>query len=240
MEEFFFLTLMNYKDKITPKREECICLEKRWRCTVCGYIHTGETPPEVCPICGVDASLFELVTDEAQPVAAKADKPIIKPVTVQPDKETAIRQALYRISYGLYIITAHADGRDNGQCANTCFQVTSDPARIAIGINKSNYTHELIQKSGKFGVSVLNQTGHDYARGFGYRSGRDVNKFEGVAAHRGESGVLLLDDVLVTMEAAVTGQLDAGTHTLFLGDVTAGEILQEGDPMTYAFFRATK
>lgn len=215
-------------------------LEKQWRCTVCGYIHNGDNPPDICPVCGVDASFFELVTEEGDKKVVAEVKAVPKSVVVQPDKATAIRQALYRISYGLFIITAQADGRDNGQCANTCFQVTSEPAKIAIGINKQNFTHELIQKSGKFGVSVLSQTGHDYARGFGYRSGRDVNKFEGVAVHRGESGVLLLDDVLVTMEATVTGQLDAGTHTLFLGDVTAGEILQEGDPMTYAFFRASK
>ncbi|KJS50934.1 flavin reductase family protein [Desulfosporosinus sp. BICA1-9] len=214
-------------------------MEKRWRCTVCGYIHTGDNPPDICPVCGVDASFFELVTEE-EALKSSEIKPATKPVLVQPDKATAIRQALYRISYGLFIITAQAEGKDNGQCANTCFQITSEPAKIAIGINKQNYTHELIQKSGKFGVSVLSQTGQDYARGFGYRSGRDVNKFEGLAVHRGESGVLLLADVLVTMEATVTGQLDAGTHTLFLGDVTAGEILQEGDPMTYAFFRASK
>ncbi|HBV86498.1 MAG TPA: flavin reductase [Desulfosporosinus sp.] len=213
-------------------------MDKRWRCTVCGYIHTGDNPPDICPICGVDASFFELVTEEGE---AKAPAPVpAKPVPNQLDKAASIRQALYRISYGLYIITAHAEGKDNGQCANTCFQITSEPARIAIGINKQNYTHELIQKSGKFGVSVLSQTGHDYARGFGYRSGRNINKFEGIAVHRGESGVLLLDDVLVTMEAVVSGQLDCGTHTLFLGDVTGGEILQEGDPMTYAYFRASK
>lgn len=215
-------------------------MEKQWRCTVCGYIHNGENPPDICPICGVDASFFELIppSDESKP--ATAIKSVTKPVIAQPDEAKAIRQALYRISYGLYIITAQADGRDNGQCANTCFQITSDPARLAIGINKLNFTHELIQKSGKFGVSVLSQTGVDYARRFGYRSGRDADKFEGWAVHRGESGVLLLDDALVTMQATVMGQMDAGTHTLFLADVTNGEILQEGDPMTYAFFRASK
>ncbi|HEY8911143.1 MAG TPA: flavin reductase [Desulfosporosinus sp.] len=215
-------------------------MEKRWRCTVCGYIHTGENPPDICPICGADASKFELVAQDDKASTTSEPKADAKSAVVQPDKEKAIRQALYRVSYGLYIITAQAEGRDNGQCANSCFQITSEPAKLAIGINKQNFTHELIQKSGKFGVSVLSQTGHDYARGFGYRTGRDVDKFKGVAVHRGESGVLLLDDVLVTMEATVTGQLDAGTHTLFLADVTYGEILQEGEPMTYAFFRATK
>ncbi|MDR3599844.1 MAG: flavin reductase [Desulfosporosinus sp.] len=215
-------------------------MEKRWRCTVCGYIHTGENPPEICPICGADASFFELVSQEDEAKPSSEVKSNAKPVVDQPDGEAAIRQALYRISYGLYIISAQAEGRDNGQCANTCFQITSEPARLAIGINKLNFTHELIQKSGKFGVSVLSQTGHDYARKFGYRTGRDVNKFEGVAVHRGKSGVLLLNDVLVTMEATVISQLDSGTHTLFLADVIGGEILQEGEPMTYAYFRAKK
>ncbi|SPF51376.1 conserved hypothetical protein [Candidatus Desulfosporosinus infrequens] len=215
-------------------------MEKRWRCTVCGYIHIGENPPEICPICGVDSSFFELVSPVDEAKISTEVKSNFKPIIPQPDREVAIRQALYRISYGLYIISAQAEGRDNGQCANTCFQITSEPARLAIGINKINFTHELIQKSGKFGVSVLNQTGHLHARRFGYRTGRDFDKFEGVAVHRGESGVLLLNDVLVTMEATVIGQLDSGTHTLFLADVTAGEILQEGDPMTYAYFRSIK
>ncbi len=215
-------------------------VEKQWRCTVCGYIHSGENPPEICPICGVDASFFELLPQSDESNIVTDIKPVIKPIIDQPDKDKAIRQALYRISYGLYIISTHFEGRDNGQCANTCFQITSDPARLAIGINKQNFTHELIQKSGKFGVSVLNQTGQDHARRFGYKSGRDTDKFKGLAVHRGESGVLLLDDALVTMQATVLSQMDAGTHTLFLADVTSGEILQEGDPMTYAFFRASK
>lgn len=217
-------------------------LGKQWRCTVCGYIHNGENPPETCPVCGVDASLFEEVTDsqpqgQALVKSARAEEQLnIKSLT--PDE--AIRHALYKISYGLYIITAQFDGKDNGQCANTCFQITSDPARIAIGINKNNYTHELITKSGHFGVSVLDQQGHEFARNFGYRSGRDINKFDGVYTHRGKSGVMLLDDVNATLEAKVIGQLDAGTHTLFLADVVNGEILNEGEPMTYAYFRATK
>lgn len=200
----------------------------QWRCLICGYIHEGENPPDICPICGADSTQFERI-GSVTPIQAP-----------ELDKETAIKQALFAISYGLYIITAHHEGVDNGQCANTCFQVTSEPSRIAIGINKKNYTHELITQSGKFGVSVLNQQGHDFARKFGYRSGREVNKFEGVSVHRGELGILLLDDVLSTMEAKVIAQLDAGTHTLFLGEVVNAEVLQEAEPMTYAYFRATK
>ncbi len=213
-------------------------MSKKWRCTVCGYVHTGETPPDICPVCGVGPELFELMNkeDEKSTHAQQA----VAMDKVETSINDAIRKALFGISYGLYIITASADGRDNGQCANTCFQVTSEPATIALGINKQNFTHELIEKSGKLGVSILNQTGQEYARRFGYRSGRDSDKFADLAVHRGNSGVLLLDDVLSTMEATVINQLDAGTHTLYLAKVTSAELLQKGDPMTYAYFRATK
>ncbi|WP_425802609.1 flavin reductase [Desulfitobacterium sp. Sab5] len=227
-------------------------MEKQWRCTVCGYIHTGENPPEVCPVCGVDAALFEQVINSSAQTQNQphrgvktAEKPQIMGLNISNlndlSPEEQIKQALYRISYGLYVITAQFNGKDNGQCANTCFQITSDPAQIAIGINKRNYTHELISQSGHFGVSILDQLGHEFARKFGYRSGREVNKFEGVYTHRGQTGVLLLDDVNSTLEAKVVGQLDAaGTHTLFLGEVVHAELLNEVEPMTYAYFRATK
>lgn len=216
-------------------------MEKQWRCSVCGYIHTGENPPEVCPVCGVDAALFEPVNDLGVKTAEKNQTASLNTSNLKDlPPEEKIKQALYRISYGLYIITAQFNGKDNGQCANTCFQITSDPAQIAIGINKKNYTHELISQSGYFGVSILDQLGHDFARKFGYRSGREVDKFEGVYTHRGQTGILLLDDVNSTLEAKVVGQLDAGTHTLFLGEVVHAELLNEVEPMTYAYFRATK
>ena len=217
---------------------------------ICGYIHEGDTPPEVCPLCGVGSEHFEeLEVREdvaSQGKSASQENPTVQTHSSVPevktmDRETAIIHALYTLSYGLFIISAHFDGVDNGQCANTCFQITAEPPRIAIGVNKNNYTHELIAQSGKFGVSVLNQQGHDYARRFGYRSGRTGNKYEDLPdVHRGEYGILLLDDAVATLEAKVVGQLDAGTHTLFLGEVISGDVLQNAEPMTYAYFRATK
>ncbi|MEL1134395.1 flavin reductase [Desulfitobacterium sp. THU1] len=218
-------------------------MSAKWKCLVCGYIHEGENPPEVCPICGVGPEQFERIQEVSEQKDNKAvQEPKDGTSVVEPmDRETAIIQSLYAISYGLYIISAHHDGVDNGQCANTCFQITAEPPRIAIGINKNNYTHELITQSGKFGVSVLNQQGHDYVRLFGFRSGRNIEKFADIPnVHRGESGILLLDDVIATVEAEVIGELDAGTHTLFLGEVKAGEVRQKAEPMTYAYYRATK
>ncbi|NLI91905.1 MAG: flavin reductase [Peptococcaceae bacterium] len=205
-----------------------------WRCTVCGYIHKGENPPETCLVCGVDASNFERIS-ESKPVQAAENIP---PEKLSP--EEAIKKAIRSLSYGLFIITASFEGKDNGQTANTCFQITADPVQVAIGINKNNYTHELISKSGKFGVSILDQNGRALAGNFGYRSGREVDKFDGIKAHRGTSGVMLPDEVLATLEAEVVNSMDTGTHTLFLGKVTAAEVLGNGEPMTYAFFRSKK
>lgn len=207
---------------------------------ICGYIHEGENPPEVCPLCGVGPEQFEKLDVPGEATVQQVQNTSAANHT-DLDQGEAIKQTLSTISYGLYIISTHNDGVDNGQCANTCFQITSDPPRIAIGINKNNYTHELIAQSGIFGVSVLNQQGHDYARRFGYRSGRTGNKFEDLPdVHRGELGILLLDDAVATLEAEVVGQLDAGTHTIFLGEVRNAKVQQKADPMTYAYFRATK
>lgn len=252
----------------------------KWRCTICGYIHEGDEPPEICPVCGVDASYFEKVEDAAKAAAPDAQAKAVSwqclvcnyihvgeappdtcPVcgadasqfvrvpepadaTGTAKKELsaadAIKGAVRTLSYGLFIITAQAGGVDNGQTANTCFQITSEPTQIAIGINKNNYTHELIEASQKFGVGILDQNGHDLARRFGYRSGREFAKFDGIKAHRGATGVLLPDEVLATMEAEVVGQMDAGTHTLFLAKIVAAEVLSSAEPMTYAYFRSKK
>ncbi|UWG98950.1 flavin reductase [Dehalobacter sp. DCM] len=215
----------------------------KWRCEVCGYIHEGDAPPETCPVCGVDSSNFVKVEEGENKTgehktAEITDTPAAPKEILKP--EEAIVKAVQTISYGLFIITSAFDGKDNGQAANTCFQITSDPVQIAIGINKNNYTHEFIAKSGKFAVSILDQTGHDLVRRFGYRSGRDADKFERIKAHRGSSGILMPDDVLATMEAEVVSTMDTGTHTLFLGKVIAGEVRGVGEPMTYAYFRKTK
>ncbi|RJE46895.1 MULTISPECIES: flavin reductase [unclassified Dehalobacter] len=206
----------------------------KWRCVICGYIHEGDNPPETCPVCGVDSSNF--VTDSFN----NAGSTTMNSVQTILSPEEAIVKAVQSISYGLFIITAAYNGKDNGQAANTCFQITSDPVQIAIGINKKNYTHELIMQSGRFGVSVLDQKGHDLVRRFGYRSGKETDKFDGIKAHRGSSGIMLPDEVLTTMEAEVVNSMDTGTHTLFLGRVTVAEVRSTGEPMTYAYFRKTK
>ncbi len=145
---------------------------------------------------------------------------------------------LHSLSYGMYVVSSLKGEKMNGQIANTVFQITSHPIRIAISINKENLTHEYIEDSKIFSVSILStEAPFKFIGLFGFRSGRDVNKFESVNYVRGETGVPIVTDYsLGYIEAKVVDSLDAGTHTLFLGEVVNAEKLGEGEPMTYDYY----
>jgi len=147
-------------------------------------------------------------------------------------------RALTKINYGLYIVGSTNGSRINAQCANTVFQITSEPVRIAICINKQNLTHEYIVKSGAFSVSVLSQeTPFKFIGRFGFRSGRDFDKFEGIDYKIGKTGSpIVLDYTLAYMECKVVKSMDIGTHTLFVGELIDADILKEGTPMTYDYY----
>jgi len=151
-------------------------------------------------------------------------------------------RALHKIGYGLYVVSSKDGDRRSGQIANTVFQITSEPPKIAVAINKSNLTHELIQQSGVFGVSILSQdTPLSFIGDFGFRSGRQVDKFEGVNLREGKLGIpLVLDHALALLEARVTQSADAGTHTLFIGEIEDATVLRDGEPMTYAYYHLVK
>jgi len=152
------------------------------------------------------------------------------------------RRALWSISYGVYIVTSRLNEKLNGQIANTVVQVTSEPPRVAVTVNKSNLTHEYIRESGVFGVSVLAEsTPMDMIGLFGFRSGREVDKFAAVAHRTGASGApLVTDHALSIFDAKMVETTDVGTHTIFAGEVVGGETLVSGAPLTYAAYRAKK
>ncbi len=145
------------------------------------------------------------------------------------------------LSYGLYIVTSRANDRLNGQIVNTVIQVTSDPPRIAVVINKKNFTHEMIVKSRMFGVSVLDQSATmTFIGPFGFRSGRDVEKISKVEHKEGITGVpLVLQHALSVLEARVAETIDLGTHTIFIGDTVRSEVVREGRPLTYQYYHET-
>lgn len=151
-------------------------------------------------------------------------------------------KALHRISYGLYVISSRKGDRLNGQTANTVIQVSSEPPTISVCINKGNLTHEFIKDSGVFAVSVLSQdTPLSFIGRFGFKSGRDVDKLDGINHKIGETRApIVLDNTLAYLEAKVTKEVDAGTHTIFMGELVGAEVLREGEPMTYAYYHQVK
>jgi ferric-chelate reductase [NAD(P)H] len=148
------------------------------------------------------------------------------------------RRAFRDLSYGLYIVTSLDGDRLNGQIVNTVIQVTSDPPRVAVIINKKNLTHEFITRSGVFGVSVLDDTATmTFIGPFGFRSGRDVNKLEKISFKKGSTGVPLVSEhSLSLLEVKVFDCLNLGTHSIFIGDVVFSEVLKTGKPLTYQFY----
>lgn len=151
------------------------------------------------------------------------------------------KEALYRISCGMYIITS-GTSTCNGQIANTVFQVTSQPETIAVCINKQNYTHELIKQTQIFAASILSKnTPLRFIGGFGFRCGRQTDKLEGINYKTGKTGTrIVTDNTLAYLEAEVTQEIDAGTHTVFIGKIVDAEILNTEEPMTYAYYHEIK
>jgi len=121
-------------------------------------------------------------------------------------------------------------------------QVTSEPPRIAVCINKQNLTHEFINESKLFTASILSKdTPLSFIGHFGFKSGREIDKFEGVNYKLGESQApIVLDNSLAYLEARVIDQVDVGTHTIFIGELVAADVLKEGEPMTYVYYHQVK
>ena len=149
------------------------------------------------------------------------------------------RKVFDDLSYGLYIVTSRNEDRLNGQIVNTVIQVTSAPPRVAVIINKKNLTHEYISKSKLFGVSVLEESApFTFFGPFGFRSGREVDKLSKVQFKEGVTRCPLVTEYsLSLLEAKVFDQIDLGTHTIFIGDAVNSEVLKEGSPLTYQYYR---
>ena len=151
-------------------------------------------------------------------------------------------KVFHKVSYGLYIVTSRDGGKVNGQIANTVFQIASEPPTFAVSINKQNLTHQFIEKSRIFTVSILSRdTPLSFIGQFGFKSGRDTDKFSGVTYRPGKSGApVVTDNTVAYLEAEVINQMDCGTHTVFLGRVTEAEALKDTEPMTYAYYHEVK
>lgn len=151
-------------------------------------------------------------------------------------------KVLFNISYGLYIISSVKDDKYNGQIANTVFQVTSEPPRVAVCINKNNLTHEFIENSKIFSISILSkETPMTFIGQFGFKSGRDIDKFQGVNYFIGESKAPIVKDFTIGyLELKVIDKLDVGTHTIFVGELLNSGKFNDDEPLTYAYYHEIK
>lgn len=147
-----------------------------------------------------------------------------------------------KVSYGLYVIGSTKEGAFNGQIANTVFQISSDPATVAISINKNNLTCEFIKASGIFSVSILPKTtALDFIGRFGFKSGRDVDKYQGLSSKQGITGApVLLEHSVGYIEAEVINSIDVITHMLFIGKVVDTQVFNDEEPMTYSYYHQVK
>ena len=148
-------------------------------------------------------------------------------------------KVMYNLSYGLFILTAREDGRDNGCIVNTVAQVTTDPNRITVTVNKANLTHDMIMETGYFNVSILTEKSKfDTYKHWGFRSGRDADKLEEIEFKRSPDGICYItSETNAYISAKVISSLDLGTHTMFIADVIGGELLSEDPSATYAYYQ---
>ena len=150
------------------------------------------------------------------------------------------KKAMYKMTYGLFVLTTNVDGKDYGCIINTAIQVSSDPNRISIAVNKANYTHDLILQTRKFTVSAISEEAcFDLFKRFGFQSGRDVDKFAGFdAISRGYNGCpIITEGTNAFFSGWVEQTVDLGSHTLFIAPVTDMEVLSKAASCSYAYYQ---
>lgn len=147
--------------------------------------------------------------------------------------------AMFKLSYGLFVLSAKRGNQDNGCIINTVTQITDNPKQISIAVNKANFTHDMILDTGLFNVSVLSADAKfETFKRFGFASGKDTDKFSGFGdTARSENGLLYLtDSVNALLSGKVIDTRDCGTHTEFFAEVTEAKVLSDISSMTYQYY----
>ena len=148
-------------------------------------------------------------------------------------------KALWNIGYGLYVVTSHDGKKDNGLIVNTVIQVTNTPERIAVTINKQNYSHDIIKETGKMNVNTLTvEAPFKVFQAFGFVSGRDTDKFKDCTPNRSENGLVVLPKYINSyMSLAVEEYIDLGTHGMFICSITEADVVSDLETMTYTYYQ---
>ena len=146
------------------------------------------------------------------------------------------KTAFFNLSYGVYIVSTVDGQRPTGCVANSVMQITSEPATVAVSMNHNNYTNSCIQESGMFAVSILTEETNPGLIGtFGFQSGKDNNKFDGISYQEVE-GMPIVNDACGYLVCKVIDKMETSTHTVFLGEVVAADNLKKEPAMTYSYY----
>lgn len=148
-------------------------------------------------------------------------------------------EPLCQIQYGMFVVSSFSTEKINGQIATVVFQVSCEPLQIATCLCKNNLTHQLAMESKTFGVSILSQEADlKFIGRFGFRTGRDFDKFAGINYKKSATGTpLILDNTVGILDLQVTQTVDCGTHTLFIGKLLSAEKISDKIPLTYDYYR---
>jgi len=149
------------------------------------------------------------------------------------------KKAMYKLSYGLFVLTASDDGKDNGCIINTAIQAASQPNQLSICVNKANFTHDMVMKSKKFTVSVISQNADfELFKHFGFQSGKDTDKFENfTSCNRGSNGIYYVTSgTNAFISVNVEKTIDLGSHTMFIGEISDMEVLSDVPSVTYDYY----
>ncbi len=150
------------------------------------------------------------------------------------------RKAMHALTYGLFVLTAKQENRHNGCIINTAMQVTTEPNRISITVNKANHTHDMLMETDDFTVSVISEDADfDLFKHFGFQSGKDTDKFSGFDDVReAKNGTLVVTKVTnAYISGKISDRIDLGSHTMFIADVVDGEILSDEKSASYEFYQ---
>ncbi len=150
------------------------------------------------------------------------------------------KEAMFKLSYGLFVLTAEEGGKDNGCIINTCIQATEDPTTVIVAVNKAGLTHDMIVRTKRFNISMLDESAPMAVfEHFGFQSGKEVNKFETpvYGAEKSENGVYYLTrHTNAFLSGFVTEMIDMGSHTLFIATVVKAQKLADTASVTYDYY----